>query len=214
MASFRSELVTGAKAEFARFGGKHETSAAVRPILLDYWVNGGGYSKPASNKAIDNLTAWSAAFVSYVVKGALKRSGSAATFKFSASHSVYAGEAIRNQLNGVKRPAFFGLPPTGVGAVKPEVGDIIGVTRVKWIDDYADALGAARNEDTYFSHFDIVVDVSAGKVQTIGGNVSNTVGGKTFTLTPGGILPNLPFKYSNAGNVISGPFICVIKHLT
>lgn len=214
MASFQSELVAGGRAELSRFGSRHETDPTVRDVLLDYWVNGGGYSKKSSEAAIDGLTAWSAAFISYVVKGALVRSGSSATFKFSASHSVYAGQAIRNQLNNLARPAFYGLPPTGVGAVKPEVGDIVGVTRVKWIDDYADALGAARNEDTYFSHFDIVTDVSGGKVKTIGGNVSNTVGGKTFTLTANGVLPALPFKYSKAGNVLSGPFICVIKHVT
>jgi hypothetical protein len=27
--------------------------------------------------------------------------------------------------------AFWGFPPTGHGAVRPEVGDLVGVTRVK-----------------------------------------------------------------------------------
>lgn len=180
---------------------------------MEYWTNGGGYSAASAKKAITELTAWSAAFISYVVKNALIASGSKAVFDYSASHSVYAGAAIRNVLNEVKRPGFYGLPPIGPGAVVPELGDIIGVTRVKWIDDYADAMGAARKEETYFSHFDIVVEASKTKVRTIGGNVSNSVGEKTFTLNADGTLPTLPFKYSKAGNVLSGPFICVIKHL-
>jgi hypothetical protein len=113
---------------------------------------------------------------------------------------------------GAPAPVFAGLPPTGVGAVKPERGDVIGVTRVRAIDDYADALDAARAEDTYFSHFDIVTEISQGKLKCIGGNVSNSVTEKSVTLTKGGILPILPFKFNSAGQVISGPYICVIKH--
>lgn len=213
MADFRSELVATAVEEKARFRGRDETNPAVKSILMEYWTDGAGRSDRKAAAEIRRRTAWSAAFISFIVKRALEKSGSRAKFKFSASHSIYAGAAIRNQLNAVARPAYFGLPPTGEGSVSPELGDLVGVTRVKWIDDYADALGAARREQTYFSHFDVVVEKGGGAIKTIGGNVSQTVGGKSFNLS-NGILPMLPFRYDSAGRVISGPFICVIKHTT
>ena len=211
MADFRSELVAAALAEQARAARRKETDPAMKPVLRDYWMVGTGRSSTAADAEIRNRTAWSAAFISFVVRQALQRSGSPARFDFSASHSVYAGATIRNQLNAVAPPSFVGLPPDGDGAVEPEVGDVIGVTRVAHIDDYADALLAARQGKTYFSHFDVVVENDGRAVRTVGGNVADTVGGKTFTLR-NGMLPLLPFKFNAAGSVLSGPFICVIKH--
>ena len=211
MADFRTELVAAALAEQARAARRKETDPAMTPLLRDYWMVGAGRSSTAADGEIRKRTAWSAAFISFVVRHALERSGSPAKFDFSASHSVYAGGAIRNQLNGTPAPVFVGLPPDGEGAVAPAVGDIIGVTRVAHIDDYADAMRAARMGETYFSHFDVVVGNDGRAVTTIGGNVADTVGGKTFTLRDG-LLPLLPFKFNSAGTVISGPFICVIKH--
>ncbi len=211
MADFRSELVAAALAEQSRVARRTETDPAMKPILRDYWMVGAGRGSAAADTEIRKRTAWSAAFISFVVRQALERSGSPARFDFSASHSVYAGGAIRNLLNGAAPPAFLGLPPDGEGAVVPEVGDLIGVTRVANIDDYADAMRAARLGETYFSHFDVVVGNDGHTVTTIGGNVSNTVGGKNFRLREG-ILPLLPFRFDSAGSVLSGPFICIIKH--
>lgn len=211
MADFRSELVGIANQEFTRFAGRHELTPTSASILRDYWMNGAGTSQAAADKAIKDQTAWSAAFISWVVKKALHNSGSPAAFVFNSLHSVYAGAAIRNTLTGISSPAFFGLPPTGEGAVTPEVGDLIGVTRVQWIDDYADAMKAARKQETYYSHFDIVIEKRDDSIITIGGNVSDSVGKKKIALN-NGFLPILPFKYNLAGKVISGPFICVIKY--
>jgi hypothetical protein len=214
MANFATELVSAAGAELVRFAGRNEIDPTVRDLLIEYWTVGTGITERAANKEINNRTAWSAAFISFVVKKALNASGSTASFNFSASHSVYAGASIRNLLQNKPAPVFVGLPPTGVGAVAPEVGDIIGVTRSRRIDDYADAMDAARSEDTYFSHFDVVTELRSGKIKRIGGNVSNSVTEKALALTSGGILPILPFKFDSAGQVLSGPFICVIKHKT
>lgn len=180
--------------------------------MIEYWTIGAGRTERAAKGEINKRTAWSAAFISFVVKKALRSSGSKASFKFSARHSEYVGAAIRNVLQGQSAPAFLGLPPTGVGAVEPEVGDIIGVTRVRAIDDYADALDAARANERYFSHFDVVTEIKNGEVKCVGGNVSNSVTKKTVRLASNGILPILRFKFDSAGNVISGPYICVIKH--
>jgi hypothetical protein len=212
MADFRTEFVKTVTAELTRFGGRKETDPTVRDILIEYWMKGSGRSLAAAKTEINKRTAWSATFISFCVKKALAASGSPAKFAFSASHSEYAGAAILNVVNGKAPPAFFGLPPTGAGAAAPEVGDIIGVTRTGNIDDYADALLAARRDDRYFSHFDIVTEKKSGKIKRIGGNVSNSVTEKSLALTGAGLLPILPFKFDAAGQVLSGPFICVIKH--
>lgn len=212
MADFRTELVKAAKGELARFGGRNETDPSVDGLLMEYWTTGAGRGEKAAKKEITDRTAWSAAFISFVVKKALATSGSKAKFEFSGSHSEYAGAATRNLLEEVPFPAFYGIAATGVGAGMPELGDIIGVTRTKSIDDYADVVLAARNHETYFSHFDIVTELAAGSVKAIGGNVKNSVTEKTIKLVVDGFLPNLPFKLDSAGAVLSGPFICMIKH--
>lgn len=211
MAKFTNELFAEAKAELQRFGGRKETDPSVLDVLSDYWMNGAGRSEQAARQEISDHTAWSAAFISFVVKKALTSSGSPAAFRFSARHSDYVGEAILNLLQNQPVPAFVGMPPTGPGAVQPEIGDIIGVTRELSVDDYADALDQARAGGGYFSHFDIVTGLGAGKLTCIGGNVSDSVGEKTITLNTG-FLPVLPFKFNSSGQVISGPYICVIRH--
>jgi hypothetical protein len=212
MASFKSELSSGAKQEKVRFGGLKETSPAAKPFLREYWMKGTAISQATADRNISQRVAWSAAFISFVVRQALADSGSTAVFKFSASHSVYVGAAIRNMLEGVARPAFFGHPPTGPGAVRPEVGDLIGTSATQTITGFSDALKAARRMETYFSHFDVVTEVSGGTVKVIGGNVADSVTERSFALK-NGFLPVLPFKLNPAGQVISGPFICVVKHL-
>lgn len=209
--SFQSELVTACKAELIRFDGRDETDPTVFDILMEYWMEGAGFSKPAARKAIRKRTAWSAAFISFVVKKALKESRSRAAFAFNGSHSVYIGAAIRNDFNAARPPAFFGVPPRGVGAEKVQVGDIFGATRALSIPDYEAALRAARNKDTYFSHCDVAIEVGGGTVTSIGGNVSNSVTQRTVALDNDGFLPVRPFKKDDAGQVVSGPFICVIK---
>jgi hypothetical protein len=184
---------------------------AAKPVLREYWMKGTGVSQSTADARIADRIAWSAAFISFVVKQALADSGSAAVFKFNASHSVYVGAAIRNMLEGVARPAFFGHPPTGPGAVPPEVGDLIGTSATQTIAGFSDALKAARRMETYFSHFDVVIEVGGGKVKVIGGNVADSVTERTFTLK-NGLLPVQPFKFNPAGQIISGPFICVVKH--
>ena len=112
--------------------------------MTEYWIDGAGRSERAAAGEIDDRTAWSAAFISFVVKKAVAASGSRSSFVFSARHSDYAGAAILNHLQNRPAPVFVGLPPTPTGAVAPEVGDLIGVTRKRSVDDYADALDHAR----------------------------------------------------------------------
>ncbi len=211
MASFKTELVSGVKQEKVRLGGLQETDPAAKPVLREYWMKGVSVSRSTADRHIAERIAWSAAFISFVVRQALAKSGSRAVFKFDAPHSVYVGAAIRNMLEGASRPAFFGHPPTGSGAVRPEVGDLIGTTVTQAIAGFSDALRAARRMERYFSHFDVVTEVSGNTVKVVGGNVADSVSERSFQLN-NGILPVLPFKFDAAGRVVSGPFICVVKH--
>jgi hypothetical protein len=216
MPSFAQALVTAAEKELARFGGRHETDTAVQDLLIEYWMAVPGTSKSKALSHIADRTAWSAAFLSFAVRKALTASGSPAVFAFSASHSVYAGAAIRNDFNGVAPPVFLGVPPHGAGGEKPQVGDLIGWSRTTAIDDYEDALKAARHlpkPSTYPSHFDVITKVKDGVATLIGGNVSQTVKQTTVKLSSDGFAPVRGFKFDMAGDIIEGPYICVIRHM-
>jgi len=223
--AFHDDFVAVAFSEFNAMGGAKEPGASstqsasktakARELITKYWKEGVGYSNSSAASAVNNRTAWSAAFVSYCVKSALRSSGDAARFDFSPSHSVYIGQALRNDFAAVDKPAFFGEPANGIGKVKPAVGDIVGWSRTANIANYENALAAARatpNPHTYYSHCDIVVSTANGKVTMIGGNVGNSVSKTIVTLDQDGCMPVRPFRHNSAGAIISGPYIVVIQH--
>ncbi len=223
--SFRDELVRQATIEFGEMDGAKEPganssqsaskTAKARELIEKYWREGLERSASNAKLEVNKRTAWSAAFVSFCVRKALKSSGNAAKFDFSASHSVYIGQSLRNDFAGVTKPAFFGEPATGVGKVKPTVGDIVGWSRAANISNYERALAAARatpKPEMYSSHCDIVIEVSSGKATMIGGNVSNSVSKTVITLDSDGCMPVRPFRFDITGAIISGPFIVVIQH--
>jgi len=217
MPAFVEALVAAAEAELTRFAGRRETAPSVAPILTEYWLAVPDVSAAAARVHIARRTAWSAAFISFLVRQALAESGTAAHFEFSASHSIYAGAAIRNDFDAVPPPAFYGLPPNGAGGEKLRPGDILGYPRTTAIDDYEDALRAARRQprpDTYPSHFDVVTGISDGEATLIGGNVSQTVKRTTLKLDPDGFAPVRGFRSDMTGAIISGPFICIIRLMT
>lgn len=124
----------------------------------------------------DTNIAWSAAFISYVIRIAGGYSG----FKFSLRHSDYIYQAIRRREDGIDGP-FWGYR---LHEHKPEPGDLICQWRNSSVDyDYA------KNNDQYSSHCDLVVSVKNGKAYTIGGNVLNTVGRRIYALDANGYLP-------------------------
>lgn len=217
MPSFAAAVAAAAKAELQRFGSAHETSASAAPLLREYWMQGAGTTAAAAAKHIADRTAWSAAFISFVVLKALAASGAGGRFPQSAGHWQYVGAAIRNDFNAVPKPAFLGFPATGAGSEPVRVGDIVGVPRTTALDDFEDALRFARQPRTkdqaYPSHFDIVVEVANGVAGVIGGNVSQTVKRKRVKLAQDGRLPLLPFKLNDAGEIVQAPFIALVRHV-
>lgn len=134
-----------------------------------------GIAFPASE---DGTYAWSAAFVSYVMRIA----GAGARFPYSASHSDYidiAADMAAGRTSGwlviAERPEAYA----------PQPGDLICLGR-----------GSARElryGDLPAGHFpghcDIVVDTSApGQIGVVGGNVDDAVTLKHVPVTPDGKL--------------------------
>jgi hypothetical protein len=116
--------------------------------------------------------AWSAAFVSYVMRMA----GAGRRFVYSANHSDYIN-AARQGTAGLatvaERPESYA----------PQRGDLICMWRGRRQIRYDD-LPAGR----FASHCDIVVTVNSGSLEAIGGNVDNSVAMKRIPVSTDGRL--------------------------
>jgi len=121
---------------------------------------------------------WSAVFISWV----MKQGGAGDRFRYSSQHSVYISQAIRDLLSGRDAAGFWGYR---LNEMKPSVGDLVCWSRQDGIDyDH-------QNHGNYAGHTDIVVSVSAGSIDIIGGNVGNSVTRRTLALNEQGFLPPL-----------------------
>ncbi|GMA15727.1 DUF2272 domain-containing protein [Deinococcus metallilatus] len=178
---FKADVVRIALEEDARWhpGGaaRSETDPAMRPVLRGYWMDGAGLGGVAADRAIDDRTPWSAAFISWV----MRRAGAGDRFRYAAGHTVYCAAAKRNRLRGDLANPFW---LSRITEVAPQPGDLVctgrqdsGVT-FENVDD-----GQARP-----SHCDIVVEAAPGRLTVIGGNVGNTVGRKLIRVDERGLV--------------------------
>jgi len=142
-----------------RWTGKHDEHGRVFPADRD-----GDY-------------AWSAAFVSYVMRMA----GAGPRFPYSSAHSEYIN-AARKAADGPLAGARLWAERPDLYA--PQTGDLIcqgrgGARQIRFED-----LPAGR----FPSHCDIVVAVTPQEIAVIGGNVDDTVAMKHVPTTPEGKL--------------------------
>jgi hypothetical protein len=184
--SLREAIVAVALREWELWGRgtKLETSAAMRPHLTRYWS---AVLKPSViDEFIDDRKAWSAAFVSWVMKTA----GAGDAFLANAYHTAYLDAAKRDRGNASKFQAFR------IDEVALEVGDVVCKDRPR--------TGAACSGTTYdnahiryangawrSSHGDIVLEVDNTRhcARVIGGNVSQSVDDRWIRLTGDNRLP-------------------------
>lgn len=121
--------------------------------------------------------AWSAAFISYVMRIA----GAGPRFAYSDSHSTYIDLAKEQALGEIHGFLFTAERPS---AYAPRPGDLIctgrGAARTLTYDD----LPAGH----FPSHCDIVVATAPGEISVIGGNVDDAVTMKHVPVTPDGRL--------------------------
>ena len=138
------------------------------PILRDY------YKKGVNINQSDHYyitTAWSGAFISYIMKLA----GAGKNFKYSQSHSDYIVNSIKNRKNN--QGAFKGYKPNEVNV---ELGDLVCYPRQDGVN--------YNTVGNYKSHCDIVTKIENDKVEAIGGNVSNSVSKSYYKTSNGKII--------------------------
>jgi hypothetical protein len=188
--TFAKALARAAEKEFDDFGTFHETTPTMQTRIRGYWTTI-GLSFPGV------ATAWSAVFVSSLVK---KAGAVASEFKFAQAHSTFVHQAIKNATNDTG--VFRGFPITEYA---PKVGDIIQNNR----DGGAHTFAFAKAHSAYKSHSAIVVeegsDGSGRYVRTIGGNEGDRVGDRVVRVDANGLIkqPSTTPKY----------YICVIQNL-
>jgi Uncharacterized protein conserved in bacteria (DUF2272) len=119
----------------------------------------------------DGFYAWSAAFISYVMRLA----GAGSSFPYSENHSDYINAAAEHA-PGVA------LRAQRVEVYAPQVGDLICLWRGRRVT--FDELPAGR----FPGHCDIVVAIKPGQLSGIGGNVDNAVAMKYIPTTSDGHL--------------------------
>ena len=122
--------------------------------------------------------AWSAAFISYVMRIA----GAGDRFPYSATHSEY--------INAAKTQADSGGGPLVVTAQRPEnyapvPGDLICMARIHNGTLTYDQLPTSSS---FPGHCDFVVAAGGGQLTVIGGNVDDAVTEKHIPTTPSGML--------------------------
>jgi hypothetical protein len=139
----------------AAYTGKHDATGTIFPADRDTYY------------------AWSAAFISYVMRIA----GAGPRFPYAISHEYY--------INAAAEHATRGLTAYAPQSYAPMQGDLICTGRGR-----AAKLTFADLPTSYSfpSHCDIVVDVRPGMLTVIGGNVDDAVTEKHVPITPAGTL--------------------------
>ena len=154
---FKNKLAQLAKDELNKWktGTIKEGNPQTLQRLRDYWQQGTKTNK-SDNYYINN--AWSAAFISYV----MKKAGAGDKFKYSTLHSDYINAAKQNRKNNIKSFQAFRKSEMPV-----TVGDLICYPRTNGVT--YDTTGG------YFAHCDIITDIKPGSAIAVGGNVSDSV---------------------------------------
>lgn len=171
--ALRQAMAAIARQEWERWGRgtRKEHEPAMRDVLANYWRQGVGYLPKQANWW--STVPWSAAFISWVVR----RAGGGDRFRYAAGHSYYIVAAKQNRQQQNNNP----FKAYRINEVKPRIGDIVCKDR-----------GSGATYDTIregmATHCDIVVGVQPGRLMTIGGNLSNSVGISTVKTDADGYI--------------------------
>ena len=124
----------------------------------------------------DGNYAWSAAFISYVMRIA----GAGNGFPYTETHADYINAARRHEMG---EASGIVLTTERMEVYAPQRGDLICYWRGRRPITYDD-LPAGR----FGGHCDIVVEIKPGQLDVIGGNVDNAVAMKHIPATADGHL--------------------------
>lgn len=168
---FKNRLISIANKEYDGWntnGKKKEGNKDTIQRLRDYWEEGTGTK---SNDDYYINTAWSSAFISYL----MKKAGAGDDFKYSPSHSQYIAQAVKNRKENNSKKIKAYKP----NEVKVEAGDLVCYPRQSGVTYDSNA--------GYMSHCDLIVSTDKDKATGIGGNVSDSVSKTTYLLKDGKI---------------------------
>ena len=131
----------------ARWAGKYNAQGKIFPV------------------AVNGQYAWSAAFISYVMRMA----GAGSAFPYAASHSHYINYAARAAEGNIAHPLLIAENPA---TYAPRLGDLACFGR-----DNARSLTFADlpTKSNFPSHCGIIVGGRPGQIDMIGGNVQDAV---------------------------------------
>lgn len=154
----------------------------------DYWWISENFAAPGGawtsrhdafgNLFEGNAPAWSAAFISYVMRTA----GAGDRFPYSALHADYINAAARNEA-GVRAERTDTYPP--------QPGDLICLGRADARNLTFEDLPANR----FLGHCDIVVDAAPGQLRVVGGNVAGGVTLRHVPTTTAGLVSDPRFRW-------------------
>jgi hypothetical protein len=182
--ALRSQIVKVAQAELSKWGQgtKKETDPAMRSTLAGYWSSVLKGQASISN-AIDKRTAWSAAFISWV----MKQAGAGSAFQPSSAHTRYIAAAGKARDAGDKTKFWAHR----VTEVTPEPGDLICRDRKPTGKNTCAGVTYDNVGQGGPSHSDIVLAINPANRQmtVVGGNVDDSVKSRIIQLTTDGHLP-------------------------
>ena len=149
--------------------------------VADYWWASQDFGAPSGSWSSrynesgteygNEAPAWSAAFISYVMRTAAAGPG----FPYSPLHADYINAAARNEgVIRAERPESYAAQP----------GDLICYGRQSARGMRYDDLPTSR----FFGHCDVVVAAPPGQLSVIGGNVAGSVTLKHVPTTSTGLL--------------------------
>jgi Uncharacterized protein conserved in bacteria (DUF2272) len=143
----------------------------------------------------DDYFAWSAAFVSYVMRTA----GAGPRFPYAPSHYIYINDAANMTQGSASGWAIYAERPDSYA---PQLGDLICTSRERRPLTY-DKLPARH----FAGHCDIVVAKDNNQLSVVGGNVDHAVTMKHIPVTADGKLAE------TGGDVLDGryPWFVVIR---
>ena len=179
---FRDKAADAARAEMNTFALKldgssaKETEQPLRNRTLEYlrFVELPKVTDPGK-------VAWSAAFISFVMSQA---GASRQQFPFSAAHHSYIRQALKNRIANDPSATLIYHDRSEFA---PRIGDLVGRSRTSKVKNRKD-IEKLLPDGSFLAHTDIVVRVGPGFIETIGGNVSNSIKKRRFDTTSKGLV--------------------------
>jgi hypothetical protein len=191
MSQFIRNLLDACETELNRFegGAKSETDDPQYKYVKEYWVGIGNNKLTGKTQIKDSKgklfrPAWSAAFISFVVRAA----GAGDKFRYGEAHCHYIVQGMKDRESGKEQAAYWTF---AAEERAPQLGDLICAGREYASEyDYRIAKFQYAADGFFPSHCDVVVSVDPGKglLRVIGGNVSNSVSMSTYAIDQHGFL--------------------------